>query len=566
MPIAKIEEAQFNYRSKNVDLDLFQKGMRNLPRVLRGLGYAGLRPGQDQIVFSLMGGVDTLAVMATAAGKTACFVIPALCLDMRVLIFCPLKSLMRDQVKNLQRQGIVALNISSDNQEAENVRNISDWVRGDCKILYIAPERLNNAQFMAALRQMPPHMIVVDEMHVLSAWSDNFRASYQFIGDVIEMYNPRIVAGLTATLDKETERDVRRVLRVPDAPKIKIRGIRHNLKLTSSDINEHDDLVGRCREAQGSTLVYCGTQKRSEDTAVRLSKSLGEEVGFYHAGVPEKTKQMYQDSFYDGRTRVMCATNAFGMGIDKPDIRAVFHTVYPSGPQALQQEIGRGGRDGLDCMCHTYRSRYALDFNERIIRMGHPAKDLIERFYDALLQRSDASGVSHMSYEEIELLSGVDQDYYMAITQTLRGSRCTEEVDDGVRVHQVKFNCRPQAKQGQKLVTCVQEIAHVTPEGWSCFDLDLLANKMGLVATTVRKYLNDWSKPDPDGSRALDYVPPPRGKPVRLIGGLDLVDYDRLAKKREGAYAGLAYVQKYFDVKDAHKHQYLDDYFAHEED
>jgi superfamily II DNA helicase RecQ len=266
MPIAKIEEAQFNYRSKNVDLDLFQKGMRNLPRVLRGLGYAGLRPGQDQIVFSLMGGVDTLAVMATAAGKTACFVIPALCLDMRVLIFCPLKSLMRDQVKNLQRQGIVALNISSDNQEAENVRNISDWVRGDCKILYIAPERLNNAQFMAALRQMPPHMIVVDEMHVLSAWSDNFRASYQFIGDVIEMYNPRIVAGLTATLDKETERDVRRVLRVPDAPKIKIRGIRHNLKLTSSDINEHDDLVGRCREAQGSTLVYCGTQKRSEDT------------------------------------------------------------------------------------------------------------------------------------------------------------------------------------------------------------------------------------------------------------------------------------------------------------
>jgi superfamily II DNA helicase RecQ len=425
----------------------------------------------------------------------------------------------------------------------------------------VAPERLNNPMFMAAMRQAPPQMISVDEVHTVSSWSDNFRSSYQFIGDIIELYKPRIVVGLTATMDQETEVDVRRVLRIPDAPKIKIRGTRHNLLLTSSNSDENNDLIGRVREIEGSTLVYCGTQKRSEDTAVKLSKSLGEEVGFYHAGVPDKTKQMYQDTFYDGRTRIMCATNAFGMGVDKPDIRAVFHTVHPGGPSALQQELGRGGRDGLDCVCHTYQSKYAMELNERFIRTGHPAEDLISRFYNALLQKSDASGMTHLSYLEIEQLSGVEQDYYMAISQILRGSRCIEEVEDAARTHMVKLLRQPESKQGKSIFASLKKMSYIDPEGWACFDLDAVSADLSLTPPTVRKYLNQWAKDE-----ALEYVPPARGNPIRIVGGLDLVDTARLAKKREGAYAGLAYVKKYFDVADAHKHQYLNEYFAtHEE-
>jgi superfamily II DNA helicase RecQ len=890
-----IDESEFNYREPNVDLEMFQRGMLRLPTVLRSLGYSGLRPGQDQIIYSVMGGVDTIAVASTAFGKTACMIIPALCFDYRLLIFCPLKSLMRDQVKNLQRQGIVALNISSDNSESENARNISDWVRGDCKILYIAPERLMNPMFMAAMRQAPPQIISIDECHCLSSWADNFRSSYTRIGDIIELYNPRVVLAMTATLDQETEADVRRVVRIPKAPKIRIKGIRHNLKLSSSSIDENNDLVGRVRDIEGSILVYAGTQKGSEETAVKLSRSLGEEVGFYHAGVPEKTKQMYQDSFYDGRTRVMCATNAFGMGIDKAlplyakiltptgwkkngelkvgdwvigkkgkktkvvavhdrgklpsfrvkfsddsevvcaddhkwsvqspkdryakrgfktlplseirakltdnagnhlhfipivepvefrtgkpllldpyvvgvllgngcisqggvklvtpdsemielvsslipsgmkvvpydeityglvlnrwvknpirkqldalglagatshtkfipaeyllasvgdrvsllqglmdtdgsvakhdgvsltyvtvspqlkedimflvrslggtvkpkwkicawylhialpnsirpfrtqrklhkvvprtkyfprrcivsvtkekavemrcitvsnpdglyvtedfivthnsDIRGVIHTMHPTGPQALMQECGRGGRDGRDCICHTYASRRAIEMNEMFIRTGHPSKDQIDRFYDALVQKCDASGVAHLSYVEIEEISNVSQDYFLSISQILRGSRCIEEVDDAIRTHQVKFIKSPEAKKSKEVLKALEELAFVSDEGWSCFDIDVLASRVSLAPTTLRTYLNTWSK-----EKCLEYVPPPRGKPIKLIGGLDLVDYPRLAKKREAAYAGLAYVKGYFDVKDAHKHQYLEDYFASQED
>ena len=199
--------------------------------------------------------------------------------------------------------------------------------------------------------------------------------------------------------------------------------------------------------------------------------------------------------------------------------------------------------------------------NELFIRTGHPSKDQIDRFYDAMLQKCDASGVAHLSYIEIEQISGVSQDYFLSISQILRGSRCIEEVDDAVRTHQVRFLKSPEAKKSREVQQALDSFAYHDDAGWACFDIDVLASQVSLAPSTLRTYLNTWAK-----EKCLEYVPPPRGKPVKLIGGLDQVDYPRLAKKREAAYAGLAYVKGYFDVKDDHKHQYLEDYFAAQED
>ena len=319
-------------------MDMLGKGVSQLPRVLDIMGFDKLRPGQDRGIMSIMGGQDTICVFPTSMGKSAVYLIPALCHNWRLLVVSPLKALMRDQVKSLQEKGIGALSISSDQRDGENQQCVADWVRGDCKILYIAPERLKRDDFIRALRQAPPDMIAVDEAHVLSGWADNFRHAYMFIGEVVEMFQPRVVAAFSATMPKEIEEDVRRVLRMPNAVKIFHFPKRENLKLSSGDLDLRNDLFERVRDTEGAVLVYCGTKDLTNKTSASLARFLGEEVGCYHSEVNESTKKMYQDSFKDDRIRVMCATNAFGMGVDKGNIRAVFHFRHPGDPEALSQE------------------------------------------------------------------------------------------------------------------------------------------------------------------------------------------------------------------------------------
>jgi intein/homing endonuclease len=338
-PRINLDEIDPNsFRARQMDVELFQKGFRNLPKALADYGFSELREGQEQGVMSILGGVDTLCIFSTSIGKTATFIIPALCHNWRLLVFSPLKALMRDQVKGLQARGLVALKLSSDESEAENSRTIQDWVNGNCKILYVAPERLQNPQFLQALRRMPPEMLAVDESHCLSSWGDNFRHSYQHIGDIIDRFNPRVVAAFTATFSKLVERDVRRVLRMPAATKITHLPTRKNLLLSSSNRDERDDLIPRVQAISGRRLLYCGSQKNTEKIAVDLSHALRQEVGFYHAGVAESVKKRNQDAFADGSVEIMCATNAFGMGIDIAAIRAVIHVSHPGDPEALMQE------------------------------------------------------------------------------------------------------------------------------------------------------------------------------------------------------------------------------------
>jgi len=255
------------------------------------------------------------------------------------LIFSPLKALMRDQVRKLQELGIAAFAISSDSTPAENDYALRCWADGECDILYAAPERLANDTFKQAMRQRSPDMIAIDEVHTLSSWSDNFRHAYTLIGDAIERYQPRTVLAVTATFNKPIEKDVRRVLGLPRAKKIVSYTPRENLKLSSSWMESKQDVLDKVREHHVKTLIYCGSQKNTEEYAQYLGKQLKEEVGIYHADVNGAVKKSCQDRFArKNDLRIICATNAFGMGVDIPDIGAVIHVIYPADPEALDQE------------------------------------------------------------------------------------------------------------------------------------------------------------------------------------------------------------------------------------
>lgn len=544
-----------NNRTQNTDVDLIGRGLARLTGAMQAMGFTSLREGQDRAVMSILGGQDTICVLPTSLGKSACYIIPALAHDWRLLVFSPLKSLMRDQVRSLQSKGICALAINSDTKETENLRAISDWVRGDCKILYVAPERLRNETFLRAMQQAPPDFIATDEAHVISSWSDNFRHSYTYIGELVERFKPKVVAAFTATMPKKVEADVRRVLRMPDAVKIFHFPIRENLKLSSGNIDNYNDLNIRVRDTKGKILVYCGSRKLTEETANSLSRALKAEVGFYHSEVSESTKKMYQDQFYDGRIRVICATNAFGMGVDIPDIRSVIHLRHPGDPEALSQEVGRAGRDGLDSYCHTYEGRDSLRLNQDFIRQGYPSEDQFEKVFSFMRKRADASGIFHMTGKELEEGSGVYLNYHMAIMQTLYGSRVLEDVSDTVRIHKIRFIGQSDIGRFIQLEAAVWKIAAQDGE-WLLFDLDVLAQAMDVGRPTIQKYLKSWQ-----AENLIEYEAPPSGKAKRVVGDLSLVDFDRLAQKRTMAYQKLDYVLGYFTTPDEDKAAYLQHYF-----
>lgn len=308
---------RFPTRNTVVNTELLKQGLRKLPAVLNQMGFSSLRKGQDGVVYHLLSGSDVVCILPTSLGKTACFVVPTLCHDWKTIVVSPLVALIRDQMKGLWDKGIAAGELTSLNTPAQNLATMKDWANGDLNFLYIAPERVNNEDFIAACNKTPPDCVVIDEAHSISSWSDNFRPSYKSAGDFINKFNPKVVAAFTATCPPPVEQDIRWVLGLKTAHKIVYYPRRTNLKLTSRPLRNNYDLLQDIREIPGSTLIYCTTIKKVEEIAEELGKFSSEPIGFFHGQLSPATKKHQQDSFMNGSVRVMLATSAFGMGIDK---------------------------------------------------------------------------------------------------------------------------------------------------------------------------------------------------------------------------------------------------------
>jgi ATP-dependent DNA helicase RecQ len=332
-------------------------------------GYENFRNGQLNIIMSILSNRDVFCIMPTGAGKSICYQIPALILDGITIVISPLISLMKDQVDGLKDSGIEAAYINSTQSMDEIKEILKDASLGLYKLIYIAPERLESRVFTQMIKSLKISQVAVDEAHCVSEWGHDFRVSYRYIKPFIEnLSNRPVLSAFTGTATEEVKEDSMKLLALDD-PYIFTGNInRENLSINV--YKEEDKLEGikdiLKEHVEESGIVYCLSRKEAESLYYHL-KDLGYSVGIYHGGLEDEEKKRNQEDFLYERFDTMIATNAFGMGIDKSNIRYVVHCTIPKNLESYYQEIGRGGRDGAPCDCYLFYNREDIRRVEFII-------------------------------------------------------------------------------------------------------------------------------------------------------------------------------------------------------
>jgi ATP-dependent DNA helicase RecQ len=367
-------------------------------------GHGEFRGGQREVVEGLVAGRSMLAVFPTGGGKSLCYQLPGLMLDGVTLVVSPLIALMKDQVDALREKGVAAARLDSSLEREDYEAVIRSLADGSLKILYVAPERLSNEGFRARLKKLRIALVAIDEAHCISEWGHNFRPDYLKLAKLCrDLKVPRVLC-LTATATPGVAKDIRAAFKIAREDHVQLSFHRANLDLrvtpiTAAERKEH--LLRRLRESEGPAVVYVTLQHTAEEVATYLQKN-GLAARAYHAGLPDEFRVDAQESFMAGKTRVIVATIAFGMGIDKADIRAVYHYNLPKSLENYTQETGRAGRDGKLSACELLACGDDLVTLENFIYGDTPSPVAVRHLVDHVLRLGNEFDVS--TYE----LSGVN--------------------------------------------------------------------------------------------------------------------------------------------------------------
>ena len=375
-------------------------------------GYDGFRPMQQEIIDSVLAGKDTLALLPTGGGKSLCFQVPTLVMadhdsegEGLCLVITPLIALMKDQVANLRNRNILAAAIYTGMSHEEQRVTFDNCMYGPYRFLYVSPERLESEEFIKRVVQLPICMIAVDEAHCISQWGYDFRPSYLRIAEIREHVQVPILA-LTATATPEVVEDIQRQLGFKETNVFRTSFARDNLHYV---VRRTDDKQGQLlhilQRVPGTAIVYVRNRKRSQELSQWLTVN-GQSADYYHAGLPTSERTAKQQAWKDGATRIIVCTNAFGMGIDKPDVRLVIHYDLPDSIEAYFQEAGRAGRDGEQAWCVLLHAPKDSVIVKQRIGNNYPPQEEVERVYQLLCD-----------YLTIGLGSGRDATFTLDVEQ-----------------------------------------------------------------------------------------------------------------------------------------------------
>jgi ATP-dependent DNA helicase RecQ len=367
-------------------------------RLLRSVfGIEHLRDGQQRVIDSVLDGKDTLAIMPTGSGKSLCYQIPARILPGMTIVVSPLISLMKDQLEKLEQLGIHAAQVNSSLTREEEAAALEAIAASTCEIVFCTPERLAQPEFVALLKQVAIDLVVIDEAHCISQWGHDFRPAYIEMAGALEALGRPPVLALTATATDEVVEDIGKQLGRPRMNMINTGIYRPNLRygviqVTNED-QRHAEALRLVRENEGVGIVYAATVKAAEQMHAILEEA-GESVTLYHGRLPASERKANQDLFMSGARRVMVATNAFGMGIDKPDTRFVIHLQMPANLEAYYQESGRAGRDGKDAACTLLFFQDDKRVQQFFLVKHYPSAEDLKAVYEAARELGQEGAVT----------------------------------------------------------------------------------------------------------------------------------------------------------------------------